>query len=258
MTLKTVLIPIVKNVLRKYRRYLQRRDVALLSEGMLSNNVLVDAYWLSGDEQTAETKGYAVEALIYWIAARLRGHGEHSWTDYEWRLYNVVYYYYLQGGKVADLVERMGIGEAAFYKSVKRSTDVVAEILAREMNEQEDFFGRKRIAILRRYARLPSHLQQTLDQLAILQTPASLDLFDSQHIQKLRQHNLILAEQVMIHPEIQAIVAQQIELNTKERLHQAAADRCVAQQDYLAACFHYRSANQIERAVAVLVQHLRR
>ncbi|MGB1249128.1 MAG: tetratricopeptide repeat protein [Candidatus Promineifilaceae bacterium] len=256
MVSKTELVPIVKNVFRQYRRYLKWRDIGVLSEGWLASNVLVEAYWLTDDVQTAESRGYAVEALLYWVAMRLRGQGKHSWVESNWRLYNIVYHYYLQGGKVADLIKRIGIGEAAFYKSVKRAVDVTAELLAREVIEQGDFFGRKQAAITRRYNRLDPELQSILNQLAVLRTPTPLELFDGQHLQTLHQYNLVhLTERVSIHPEIQEITVDQIKPVTRIELHRAAAQSYAADHAYLEASYHYRLANEVEQAIDLLTNY---
>ncbi|MGB1249126.1 MAG: tetratricopeptide repeat protein [Candidatus Promineifilaceae bacterium] len=256
MTSKTELISIVKSVFRQYRRYLQRYDIGVLSEGWLAESVLIEAYWLAGDVQTAEAKGYAVEALLYWVAERLRAEGQPSWVDHEWRLYNIVYHYYLRGGKVSDLVAQMGIGESAFYKSVKQTIGIVAELLAREAVKKEDFFGRKQAAITRRYNRLSPDLQTILNQLAILRTPAPLELFDGKCLQVLHQHNLvILTEQASIHPEIQSVVAEWVEPTIKITFHSDAAERYVADHAYLEASYHYRLANRMEQAIDLLLAH---
>ena len=254
-----------------------------LATSPLAQSSLVETSFLSGEAVTSTVRGRAMQSMLRWAIDKLRPNGEHSWIALSFRSYNILYNFYMQGSRVAEIAEKMGIAPARFYGLRPQAIEQLAEFLYQELGAglmlmQE----RKQYAISDRYASRPDDEQRLLRMTALLRYPVPITLIQkmssstsSEPPNKIKRqnmniqasiHHLVVAGmlvsddhaiEILLHPEMSQYLLTLLSPQEREEWHRAAGIYYEEQQqDYLEAAHHFSLTNGWkERAAQLLIDY---
>ena len=109
-----------------------------LATSPLAQSSLVSACFLADEPVSLDTRGRALTAVLAWAVERLRPAGEPQWMAYPWRMYLILYHFYLNGMRVSTLAEQMGVVEQTLYDARPAAFSAVAGVLRQELAEPQD------------------------------------------------------------------------------------------------------------------------
>lgn len=246
---------------------------ALLSLPLTRSPLVTDCF-LSDEPITDNTRRRALQAALQWAIDQFKPEGAHSWKDVEWRAWNILFYHYWQGERIAELADRMALGEQRLYELRARYFDALVLRLREELKNPQDTAGRKQAYIAARYAAFSPLEQAALRLTAIFRRAIPIPLLEqllnkavSQPVRRTDLDALIAARwlrvnaehtTVEIHPEIRAVMLAKVASDERRRWHTWAGDYYQEQADYLEAAFHLRQAERYEEAAATLIAHQRK
>lgn len=253
-------------------------DVLALSTMPLAHASLVDDCFFLGEPVSSDARGRAIQSLLTWAVDRLRPSGERSWVANVWRNYNILHAFYIEGGRASALAEKMAISEQTLYQSRPQAIANVAQILREEIQSPTDKQNRQRYALTARYGRHTKD-EQALLRIAsvfIRSTPVSLlhnlyeQLVDTNGdapnlqtgIHQLIGHSLLVGNdagtEVALRPEMRTFLRTLLVPVEREKLHRAAAEYYLQQQEYLEAARQLRTAGVYESAAQILIDYQRK
>ena len=241
-----------------------------LSTSKLAHSPLVEDCFLSSVPLNLDVRGGTLRSVLHWAADRLRPGGAHSWVDYQWRLYNTVYYFYFERMRVADLAERMAIAEQTLYQVRTEAIDALARTLYSELQTPRDLAGRKHYVIADRYALHSADQQLILRLLAAFQQgmPTKLlhRLAAQNHVRNTQTdiHQLVAANwvvtnergsELLLHPEVQQDLLTRLTPQERSEWHLAIGDYFANRRDYFEAAQHYLSADLPAKTAQIFIDH---
>ena len=241
-------------------------DGPLLAQSPLAESALVEACFLAGEPRTLAARERALSAVLAWGVEKLRPGGAPSWTAQRWRNYNLLYYFYLQGMRVAELSENLSVVEQTTYEARPAAWAALTTVLRHEAHQSQDSAGRKQHYLAARYADRSAAEQRLLRATAIFRQPAPIDLatrlaaLDAPEAWSalLTAHLLISDEErttLLAHPELRPYLLTLITPVERHAWHSAAAEHYQAHGDYLEAALHSRQAGAYETAARTLIGH---
>jgi hypothetical protein len=249
-------------------RLYRNGDVLSLATGQFANSTLVDACFLTGEPITPDARGRAVQAILQWAAQKLHPGGAHNWTAHSWRAYNVLTSLFIQGRRVSELAELMGISEQTLYQLRPQAIGAAARILRGELANPADARGRRDCAFAARYARLSAHEQRVLRIAAIFAHPMPANLLyqmaqeaQTQNIQdcirSLVTANLLVTNgsmtEVLAQPDMRQYLLSLSNPDERRAWNYTAGEHYRQQNHPLDAARHYRLAGAYESAAKLLV-----
>lgn len=187
--------------------------------------------------------GESVLTLLEWIAETLKPNGLPAWGEYRWRYYLILTHYYLRGGTLAEMTERMGIGDPAFYKSVRKALEAAMVVL------EQGGAGQQVVAVARRMRRLTEGQQETLLRLAVFEDVLVLPSWAREDWMGIAAAELAweLDGYVVVRAGIKDSAETQHQLFAAHYLIEIGA--------YVAAAKHLLRADQHENAAQLLLKH---
>lgn len=241
-------------------------DGLQLAQSPLAESALVEACFLAGESHTLAARGRVLAAVLTWGVEKLRPGGAHSWTAQRWRTYNLLYYFYLQGMRVAELAENLGVVEQTTYEARPAAWAALTTVLRHEAQHPQDSAGRKGHYLAARYAECSAAEQCLLRAAAIFRQPAPVDLATRLAVldapdawsDLLAAHLLISDEErttLLAHPELRPYLLTLITPAERHAWHSAAAAHYQDHGDYLEAALHFRQAGAHEKAARTLIEH---
>jgi tetratricopeptide (TPR) repeat protein len=246
-----------------------------LATSPLAQSSLVTGCFLSDEPVTLDGRGRALMAVLYWAVERLRPAGEAHWTAHPWRLYLLLYHFYLGGMRVSQLAEQMAVVEQTLYDTRPAAFNAVAGVLRREITAPQDAEGRKQQYVALRYTSLTAAEQVILRCAAIFRHPIDVSLLEDMlrrsepalelesafNLNRLIDNHLLISNDehsvVMAHPEIRIYLLGLLTPTQRRAWHETAARSASDQDDYLDAAVHYRQAGMLRSAAELLVGHQR-
>jgi hypothetical protein len=121
----------VRAALEAYRE----GDGVLLAQSPLAESSLVEACFLASEPHMLAARGHALAAVLAWGVEKLRPGGAPSWTAQRWRTYNLLYHFYLQGMRVAELAENLGVVEQTTYEARPAAWVALTAVLRHEAHQ---------------------------------------------------------------------------------------------------------------------------
>ena len=253
-------------------------DLLALSTTPLAHASLVDDCFWPGEPISSDARGRAIQSLIAWAVDRLRPTGEHSWVANAWRSFNILHTFYIHGMRASELAEEMAISEQTLYQSRPRAIASVAQLIREEVQTPSDRSNRQRYALADRYARHTENEQQLLRLVSIFTRSIPVSLVHELHkqvtttskqisdrqtaIHQLIGRNLLVGNEagteVALRPEMRSFLRTLLTPDERGRLHNAAADYYLQQQEYLEAARQLRNAGEHNSAAQVLIEHQRK
>ena len=255
---------------------LQREGhIIALAASPLAQSSLVEDGLLPGEPVSPDARGRALQSLLRWTVDKLRPSGQHSWTALNWRHYNVLYGFYIQGLRVAELSERMAIADQTLYKIRPSAIAAAAAVLRHEMRNPLFTQERKNYAFADRYENCSPQEQLLLRIAAIFERPiphrwlyqlAHLHRKNTENIQKplyrLFQKHLLMSSRAgndfMVHPDMRPYLLLQLELDERQLWHREAGRLYRDEKHaYLAAAHHLYQGRDFEAAARIIIAHYR-
>jgi hypothetical protein len=127
----------VRAALEAYRE----GDGPRLAQSPLAESALVEECFLAGEPRTLATRERALAAVLAWGVEKLRPPDEKKKRG--WRVYNLLYYFYLQGMRMADLAEQLDVMEPTIYEVRPAACIALTTVLRHEAEYPQDSAGRK-------------------------------------------------------------------------------------------------------------------
>ena len=205
----------------------REEHILALAASPLAQSSLVEACLLSGAPVSADVRGRALQSVLRWAVDRLRPGGQHSWTALNWRSYNVLHAFYLQGMKVADVAERMAISNQTLYKIRPQAIAAAAEVLRTELETPQFAVERKHYTLADRYLQYPPDAQLLLRIASVFERPVShrwlhhlmrterdQETSTQLHIYNLSRDQVLInspeRRELVVHPEMRTYLAMQL------------------------------------------------
>ncbi len=247
-------------------------DLLALSQLPLAHSSLVEPCFLKGESISGGVRGQALQAVLHWAVDKLRPAGLPSWTASRWRHYNILFYFYLNEMRIAELADNMAIAEQTFYQLRPRAIAALGGVLREELVAPQHTTELKNYALADRYASHPPAEQLILRLATIFQQPIAANLLYrlsaeakiepvQPHLQHLLNANLLVANEqgteFLATPEIRPYLLTLLSPAERHTWHGAAGEYYETQRDYLEAARHFRLAMTYSTAANVLIQHYR-
>ncbi len=244
-----------------------------LATSPLAQSSLVTTCFLSDEPVTLDGRGRALMAVLYWAVERLRPAGEPLWTAHPWRMYLLLFHFYLRGMRVSELAEHMAVVEQTLYDTRPVAFNALAGVLRQELAAPQDAAQRKQEYVALRYASLQPREQVLLRCAAIYRHPIDITLLEetlrrsgltqpaepSFNLTRLIDNHLLISNDdhtvVMAHPEIRRYLLGMLSSAERRGWHEAAAYCSKESCDYLDAAIHYRQAGLLRSAAELLVTY---
>ena len=258
-------------VAEAYRLY-RNGDILSLSTSALAHSPLVEPCFLTGEPVTTDVRGRAMQSLLQWAAEKLQPGGSHSWTATNWRSYNILTSLFVQGKRVSELAELMGISEQTLYQLRPQAVAASARVLREELQHPADAAGRRAAFLANRYARHTINEQKVLRLVAVFehQMPAGLlyslaqdgGVTDVQAcVRNLVAANLLVSSDqgtdFLARPEMRRYLLSLLLPEERRRWNFAAGEHYRAQGVFLDAARHFRLAGAHDSSAEVLIDHWR-
>ncbi|HEY90143.1 MAG TPA: tetratricopeptide repeat protein [Thermoflexia bacterium] len=247
--------------------------VIALAASPLAQSALVDAGFLSGEPVSADARGRSLQSLLRWGVDKLRPGGQHSWTALNWRPYNVLRGFYIQGLRVAELSERMAIADQTLYKIRPSAIAAAAAVLRQELRHPQFAQERKNYALADRYQSCSPPEQLLLRIAVIFERPVSYRWLhhlaqqrqkktkDIQpHLHNLSQEQLLLSSRAgsdfLVHPDMRSYLLLQLKFGERQLWHREAGRLYRDEKRaFLAAVHHLRQGREFEAAAQIIMFH---
>ena len=257
---------IVGDALKRYRE----GDWLALSDSPLAHSSLVEPYFLPGEPVTGDSRAQALQVMLRWGIEKLNPGGPHDWLSSSWRHYNILYHFYIEGHRVADLSEHMAIAEQTFYSGWRPQAIIaVTKILHEEIMSARELEERQRFSVADRYQRQAKGEQKLLRLLTIFNPE---EFVPTEWVYRLAPeidvttclHNLLeahlmqrdeLLTAVRLNPIVYPHLTDLLSPEERSKWHSAAAHLYLEVQTYLEAARHFRQANEYAQAATVLIEH---
>ncbi len=247
-------------------------DVLSLSTLPLAHSALVEPCFLTGEPISTDVRGRAVQAVLRWAVDRLRPAGEHSWTAVAWRMHNLLKALFIDGRRVSEVAESMGLSEQTLYQLRPQAVAAAARVLRAELEEPVDPAGRRDASLMERYARLSPGEQQVLRLAAIFRRPVPASLIHrlaqeagargiQDSLRGLVAARLLVSDEqgsdVLARPEIRQYLAPLLTPQERRQWHYAAGEHAQGRGAHLDAARHFLAAGAQESAAQTLIAHWR-
>ena len=244
--------------------------ILALAASPLAQSSLLEACFLSGEPLSADVRGRALQSVLRWAVDKLRPGGPHSWTALNWRAYNVLDGFYIQGLRVAELSERMAIADQTLFKIRPPAITAAADVLRHELLDPQFAAERQNYALADRYQRCTPNEQLLLRVAAIFERPVpqrwlyhlmqSKTTSIQEDIHSLSRERLLMsnvdASECLVHPEMRPYILLKSKPQTRQTWHRKAGQLYRDEQrDYLAAAHHLRQGRDFEAAAQLLMFH---
>ncbi|HSH04262.1 MAG TPA: tetratricopeptide repeat protein [Anaerolineae bacterium] len=243
-----------------------------LAKSALAQSSLVADCLLAGERGTAQALTWGMEALLYWGVKQLKPAGPHDFKHRKWRLYNVLYYPYLEDYTFERVAELAVTSNRTIYNAREAAIELVADIFRDELQSGAGRDGRKFEAVELRFKGLPEPMQLVLRRVAIFRQliPVSLytqladvsgvvDSGDSLAYLKKSALLAVIKEEdrlgVQVNEDAGLYLSMQLTETQQHVWHQAAGQYYVENGDYLEASYHFGRANHYEQAARVLIDY---
>jgi len=251
---------------------LREGDLLALGTLPLAHTTLVSDCFLTGEPTTTDRRGWILRALLCWRIERLRPAGEPSWVKPAWRHYNILHHFYLEGARASALAETMAIAEQTLYQLRGQAISALAAAVRSELAAPDNQVSHQQIVNADRYARLTNQQQQLLRLAAVFpgaapaallhtlaQTLGNPDALSAAHGLTLQylMHSDSEGSAFAVHPALRTLALTRLSPQERRLAHEMAAEHYVAQQNFLEAAQQWRSADQLERAARLLIDHQR-
>ncbi|MFK7802965.1 MAG: tetratricopeptide repeat protein [Anaerolineae bacterium] len=251
-------------------KYVREGRILELSALPLAQTRLVTDCLLTGHPITPDIRGRTFRSVLRWATDRLKPGGEHNWYANEWRNFNTLNFFYLEGLKVAELSEKMGIADQTLYLVRSEAIAAVTQVLLEEIKSPVDGKRRKNYSLEDQYKLQTNYSRKILRLLAafgqsmpyrlissVLQVNDNSDLIQS--LSELVNSGLIISDPtfstVLVHPETIDFLALQLSSNEIEEWHELMADYFLEQENFIEAATHYKKANQPQKCASILLNN---
>ena len=251
-------------------KYVREGRILELSALPLAQTRLITDCFLTGHPITPDIRGRTFRSILRWATDCLKPGGEHSWFATEWRNFNTLNSFYLEGLKVSELAEKMGIADQTLYLARSEAILAVTQVLLEELNSPVDGLRRKNYALEDQYKLQSNYSRKILRLLAAfgqsmpyrliqsaLQVENNADLIQS--LSDLVNSGLIISDPtfstVLAHPEALDFLTIQLSSDEKEEWHELIADYFLEQDNFIEAANHYQTAGFPQKSANILLQH---
>ena len=257
-----------KKLLTDALRLYREGDLLTLSASPLAQTALLERWYVGNAPSTSDARGRAMQAMLRWLVARLRPSGPQQWTAQQWRSYNVLTAFYLEGCRVAELAERLAVAEQTVYPARAQAVATLSKLLREELAVAPD--AQPNYAIIEVYGGLPA-AQQTLLRLASVfrqALPAAVvyDLARVAAVEAIEHHLLALTDSTMLlvddqrrafllQPKLRPYLRTLLTPEENRQWQHAAHAWAAQQGDYLLAATHLRRSGDAAAAAHLLLQH---
>lgn len=266
-----------ERVVRQALSLNSRHKLLELSESPLAQTSLVEDCFLEGETVSALVRGRTMQAVLHWGIDQLRPTGEQSWTERNWKDYNVLFYPYMRGMTFAELQKHVKIvQEKTLFESWRpKAIGALATLLYKELKTKANLEQRQAVAIKDRCARHSADERTLLDLAAIFREKQPIGqallyqlageaglLNISGSIGNLLSANLWQSlddgTKIELHPAFHRYLQPLLSPDKRQQWHHAVGIHYQKEQDYLEAAYHFRRMENNEGyalAAQTLVNH---
>ncbi|MEM7347455.1 MAG: hypothetical protein AAF485_24715, partial [Chloroflexota bacterium] len=146
-----------------------------LATSPLACSSLIEHYLLDDEPRTADVLYKALQSILIWAVEKLRPIGDPDWLAPQWRNYNILHHFYIQGRSWGELSEQMYTSEQNISRWWRpHAVTAVARILQDELNHPSHNNHLKQAMLEERYTHyaLDESYQFILHFLSIFRHPA--------------------------------------------------------------------------------------
>ena len=241
-----------------------------LARSPLAELDIVTSCFLPNEQPNSTIHGLTVRAVLHWAVDRLQPSGQIVWGDYRWRLYLVLFFPYIDASKsFKELAHLMNVGEKAVYDSRQKALSAVTTILYDELRQPQDLAGRKRVALLARYAYLAKAEQLLLRILSLFRHPIPVQFVHQLATEANLEdgagvlRNLVVAglvvsntrrAEVEVEKTLRVSLNMLVEFEQQRDWHLVASAYYLQQQEYLEAAEHLQRGGKVQQAAELVVE----
>lgn len=240
-----------------------------LSTSPLARSSLVDCS-PSLSPMSSDLRGLALHSLLRWAIDKLRPSGAHSWVAFNWRAYNTLFYFYMDGKRVWELAELMAIAEQTWYQARNDALMAVTRLLRQELSQPEDSQRRKHYLISDRYRRHSTDEQLLLRIVALFEEALPIKLLHEVATQSgvgniqplippLVVSNWLASHErgtkVLLDSQMRPYLLTRLSPEERQRWHNVIGSYYLKRLDYCQATRHFRWASNHQRAAEIVIEH---
>lgn len=249
----------IEKMLAEALRHAREGDVLFLASSPLATCQIIERWYVADTPQGSAELGRAVQALLWWLIERIRPHGERHWLALPWRPYNVLAGFYIEGLRIADLAEAMGVVEQTIYPIRNQALHSLAKLLLEELQQPSTTIPNH--AIIGLYPQLTVAEQTLARMLAFNQQPLAqrwlehwleLNAIAEPTIQQLADHGLIKSESLALVEKLRPFLQSQISAPERRRWHQQLAE-LLQPSEPLQSIQHWLQAQTYDQAASLIV-----
>ena len=244
--------------------------VTSLETSPLAHSALVVDCLLQDEMPAYGTHGRALHSVLRWAVTQLKPAGEASPTAVVWRPYHILQGFYLEGRRVSEVAERLGIVDTYFYEVRRQAIVAVSALLWEELRTPRSGHERRAFMLDDRYRGLTVAEQTLLRAAAIFQRPVPADWLWRlvERATPIAPHAALATlgpawlltddrgREVFLRPDARNYVSSLLSRQERVTWHDQAATLYIeAHADYLTAVAHWRAAGDFQRAAQALIDH---
>ena len=259
----------VQNDVSEGLKYVREGRILELSALMLAQSELVNECFLTGHPVTPDMRGRTLRSILRWAIDRLRPGGEHKWFALEWRKYNTLYYFYIEGYKVAELAEKIGVADQTLYLIRAESVSSVTRVLLQEQKSPVDKIRRKNYALEDQYKLQKPEARQILRLLTAFGQSMPYQLINSvlefddkkvinNSLVELVNAGMVISDPtfstILAHPETTIFLTLQLSSEEEAKWHLLIAQHFFEKRNYLESAKHYQLSGSPEKCAEILLE----
>ncbi len=252
-------------------KFVREGRILELSSMSLAQSTLVTECFFVGHPVTPDIRGRALRSVLRWSVDSLMPGGEHSWLSSEWRYYNTLNSFFIDGMKVGELAEKMGIAHQTLYLA---RTDAIIELtktVVAELRSSLDQVRRKNYfledqyllhtPLARKLLRLLTAFNQSMPfQLAseILDGENEGEKLSKAFVE-LTNSAMVISDPssttVLVHPEVARFLTFNLDHAERKGWHESIARYFLKKQNYFEAAQQLANARLPQKSADILLKH---
>lgn len=251
-------------------KYVREGRILELSALPLAQTSLVTDCFLSGHPITPDSRGRTLRSILRWGVDRLKPGGAHSWYAIDWRNYNTLNAFYLEGLKVVELAEKMGVSVQTLYSIRSEAVAEATKVLIQEIEEPADAKMRKYYALEDQYKlhtpvaqkilRLLTTFKRSMPHHLIL---AALKKREKEGLNsalsELVNSGMVISgpsfSTVLVHPETTDFLTFQVRIEERAQWCDLFGSYFLEKRQYLDAAMQYLTAGFPQKSAEIIVKH---
>lgn len=252
-------------------KYVREGRILELSSMSLAQTHLVADCSFNDHPMTPDIRGRALRSVLRWSIDRLMPGGKHSWLSIDWRYYNTLKSFFIDGLKVGEIAERMGIAQQTLYLARTDAITELSKIISAELRSPTDQERRKNYFLEDQYLLHTPPARRLLRLLTVFNRSMSFKLavkiLADKHSAKdlsaayleLTNSGLVISDPtsstLLIHPEISHFLAFHLNTDEQEGWHLQISQFFLAKENYFEAAQQLLLAGLPQSSANILLNY---